>query len=223
VPLPSSRLHRPASVATLLVGALVLAGCGAGGLVTRGDADTGKKLFVAKCGGCHTLAAAGTSGAVGPNLDDSFAEARANGFEESAIADIVAGQIRDPGQYATGTGEARLQANMPAHLVSGQQLDDVAAFVAANAGTQGFTQQVALTGTNGKAIFKAKCGGCHTLKDAGTTGTVGPNLDQLKPAFARVQTQVIHGGAVMPAFKGVLTDAQITAVAKYVSSAAGKK
>ena len=108
-------------------------------------------------------------------------------------------------------------------LVSGQDLNDVAAFVAANAGTQGFTQQIALTGTNGKAIFKAKCGGCHTLADAGTTGTVGPNLDQLKPALARVHRQVVNGGAIMPAFKCVLTDAQITAVAKYVSSVAGKK
>jgi cbb3-type cytochrome c oxidase subunit III len=206
----------------LLVGALVLAGCGAGGVVSRGDKDTGKKLFVSKCGGCHTLAAAATQGTVGPNLDDSFAEARANGFKESAIADIVAGQIRDPGQYATGTAQDRLQTNMPPNLVTGADLNDVAAFVAANAGTQGFTQQVSVTGTNGKAIFKAKCGGCHTLADAATTGTQGPNLDQLKPAFAVVKRQVEHGGSIMPAFKGVLTDAQITAVAKYVSSHAGK-
>jgi cbb3-type cytochrome c oxidase subunit III len=222
VPQPSSRLPELARVGALLVVALVLAGCGAGGLVTHGDTAAGKTLFVAKCGGCHTLAAAGTSGTIGPNLDDSFAEARANGFKESAIADIVAGQVRNPGQYATGTSLDRLPANMPAHLVGGQQLDDVAAFVAANAGTQGFTQQVAVTGTNGQAIFKAKCGGCHTLAAAGTTGTVGPNLDQLKPPLARVKTQVEHGGAIMPAFKGVLTDPQIAAVAKYVSSHAGK-
>jgi cbb3-type cytochrome c oxidase subunit III len=190
--------------------------------VAGGDQGTGEKVFVSKCGGCHTLAAAGTQGAVGPNLDDSFAEARANGFKESAIADIVAGQIREPGQYATGQGEARLQANMPPNLVTGADLDDVAAFVAANAGTQGFAQQASVTGTNGKAIFKAKCGGCHTLADAGTTGTQGPNLDQLKPAFAVAKSQVEHGGGIMPAFKGVLTDAQITAVAKYVSSSAGK-
>jgi cbb3-type cytochrome c oxidase subunit III len=223
VPQPNSRLLEPARVGALLVVAFLLAGCGAGGLVTRGDTDTGKKLFVAKCGACHTLAGAGTSGTIGPNLDDSFAEARANGYKESAIADIVAGQIREPGQYATGSAQDRLQANMPANLVSGQQLNDVAAFVAANAGTQGFTQQIAVTGTNGQTIFKTKCGSCHTLAAAGTSGTVGPNLDQLKPPFARVQAQVIHGGGVMPAFKGVLTDPQITAVAKYVSSHAGKK
>jgi cbb3-type cytochrome c oxidase subunit III len=222
VPQRSSRLPEPARVCALVAIAFALAGCGAGGLVTKGDTGTGKKLFLAKCGGCHTLAAAGTSGTIGPNLDDSFAEARANGFKESAIADIVAGQIRNPGQYATGTAQDRLQANMPAHLVSGQDLDDVAAFVAANAGLQGFSQQVSLTGKNGEAIFKLKCGGCHTLAAAGTTGKVGPNLDQLKPPLARVKTQVEHGGAIMPAFKGVLTDAQIAAVAKYVSSHAGK-
>jgi mono/diheme cytochrome c family protein len=68
----------------------------------------------------------------------------------------------------------------------------------------------------------ANCGSCHTLADAGTSGNVGPNLDQLKPAESIVQHQVINGGGAMPAFKGQLTPAQITAVAKYVSSVAGK-
>jgi len=77
--------------------------------------------------------------------------------------------------------------------------------------------------TSGKDIFVANCGSCHTLAAAGTTGTVGPNLDQLKPAFARAQTQVINGGAIMPAFKGKLTPAQIKAVAMYVASNAGKR
>jgi cbb3-type cytochrome c oxidase subunit III len=218
----TSRLRSLRLIAVLCAGALALTGCGAGGLVSKGDTSTGQKLFVAKCGACHTLAAAGTSGTIGPNLDDAFAEARANGFRQSAIADIVAGQVRNPGQYATGSAKDRLQANMPANLVQGQDLNDVAEFVAANAGSQGFSQQAAVTGNNGAAIFKAKCGGCHTLAAAGTTGTVGPNLDQLKPPLARVQRQVEHGGAIMPAFKGVLTGAQIAAVAKYVSSNAGK-
>ena len=216
------RISRPRSALPLLGAALLLSGCGAGGLVTKGDKDTGKKLFQQQCSACHTLAAAGASGTIGPNLDDSFAEARKEGYKESAIADIVAGQIRYPGQYATGTGLGRLQANMPANLVRGHQVDDVAAFVAANAGAQGFAEATAVTSLDGKTIFKAKCGSCHTLADAGTTGTVGPNLDQLKPPFARAKKQVINGGALMPAFKGVLTNAQIVAVAKYVSSHAGK-
>jgi cbb3-type cytochrome c oxidase subunit III len=210
--------------ACLLLGAvLVLAGCGTGGLVRRGDKDAGKKLFIANCSACHTLAAAGTSGTIGPNLDDAFAEARKEGYKESAIEDIVAGQIRAPGQYATGGSVDRLKQNMPANLVRGAELADVAAFVAANAGVSGFATATAVTGTNGAAIFKAKCGTCHTLAAAGTTGTVGPNLDALKPAFARVQRQVTNGGAIMPAFKTMLNAAQIRAVAKYVSSHAGKK
>jgi mono/diheme cytochrome c family protein len=74
----------------------------------------------------------------------------------------------------------------------------------------------------GKAVFSsAGCSGCHTLKAAGATGTVGPNLDQLKPSFATVQHQVIHGGAVMPPFAGQLTPKQIADVAAFVSSSAG--
>ena len=74
----------------------------------------------------------------------------------------------------------------------------------------------------GKQVFTQSCGGCHTLKDAGTTGNVGPNLDDLKPDEATVQRQVTNGGGAMPAFKGQLTDAQIKAVAQYVSSVAGQ-
>ena len=74
----------------------------------------------------------------------------------------------------------------------------------------------------GKQVFTQSCGSCHTLKDAATTGTVGPNLDDLKPDEATVQRQVTNGGGVMPAFKGQLTDAQIKAVSQYVSSVAGQ-
>jgi mono/diheme cytochrome c family protein len=74
----------------------------------------------------------------------------------------------------------------------------------------------------GKIVFKSSsCGGCHTLKDAGSTGTVGPNLDQLKPGFARVKRQVENGGGPMPAFKDTLSAKQIDDVAAYVSSVAG--
>ena len=73
----------------------------------------------------------------------------------------------------------------------------------------------------GKALFVSSCGTCHTLKDAGTAGAVGPNLDNLKPDLARVARQVTNGGKIMPPFKGTLTPAQIQAVAAYVSSVAG--
>ena len=74
----------------------------------------------------------------------------------------------------------------------------------------------------GKQVFTQNCGGCHTLKDAGTTGSVGPNLDELKPPQATVVRQVNNGGGPMPAFKGKLTPAQIDAVATYVSTVAGQ-
>ena len=204
--------------------ALALTACGTGGIATGGNKETGKKLFLGRggCAGCHTLAAAGSSSTIGPNLDDAFAQARADGYKESSIRAIVLDQIRDPGQYATHPNDPNLlQANMPANLVKDQEAEDVAAFVAANAGVGGFT--IAFTSKNGKEIFTKMCGGCHTLKDAGTSGTKGPNLDQLKPGFPRVQKQVINGGVVMPAFKGRLTDEQIKAVARYVASHAGKK
>jgi mono/diheme cytochrome c family protein len=74
----------------------------------------------------------------------------------------------------------------------------------------------------GKAVFTANCGACHTLADAGTSGQVGPDLDQLKPDAATVQKQVENGGGAMPAFKGTLSDADIANVAAYVSSVAGQ-
>jgi len=207
--------------------ALALTACGTGG-ISQGAADqaNGKKLFLGKggCGGCHTLAAAGSSGTIGPNLDDAFAEARKyDNYKESAVRNIVREQIRYPGQYNTAQNNPEfLTGNMPANLVTGKDAEDVAAFVAANAGVQGFAESQVVSGTNGKKIFQQECASCHTLKDAGATGTVGPNLDQLKAAFPIVKKQVTNGGAVMPAFKNKLTKAQIDAVAKYVATHAGK-
>ena len=219
---PFKKWRSACAAGAALALAAVAAGCGGTGS-SHADLVNGKKLFIAKCGGCHTLAAAGTQGTVGPNLDDSFARPRKEGFKESSIADIVAGQIREPGQYATKPNNPNyLNANMPAHLVKGSDLNDVAEFVAANAGKQGFAEQSVVRSTSGKVIFKTKCGGCHTLAAAGTSGTQGPNLDQLKPPFAVAKAQVEHGGGIMPAFKGTLTDQQITAVAKFVASSAGK-
>jgi cbb3-type cytochrome c oxidase subunit III len=206
--------------------AIALAACGTGGIATgAADQENGKKLFLGKgqCAGCHTLAAAGSSSTIGPNLDDAFAQARADGYKESAILNIVHDQIRFPGQYPTAQKNPDfLQANMPANLVKGKDAEDVAAYVAANAGVQGFAESQVISGTNGKNIFEKKCASCHTLKDAGATGTIGPNLDQLMPSFAIAQKQVTNGGQVMPAFKNVLTKAQIDAVARYVATHAGK-
>jgi cbb3-type cytochrome c oxidase subunit III len=208
--------------------ALLAAGCGTGGVASgaqRPDTQSGQQLFTEKCGACHTLAAAGTSGTIGPNLDDAFAAARNQGYEESSIENVVLDQIRlGSGELATYTTNKKftVQTPMPANIVKGQDAIDVAAYVASVAGAGGPAAPSKNPGTNGEAIFKTNCASCHTLAAAGATGTIGPNLDQLKPAMAVVVHQVTNGGAIMPAFKGKLTDAQIQAVAKYVSSSAGK-
>jgi cbb3-type cytochrome c oxidase subunit III len=197
-----------------LLGALVLlAGCGTGGKAPSiADQANGKKLFTsAGCGGCHVLADAGAKGTVGPNLDDAFAGDRAQGFKESTIENVVLDQIREANPP------------MPKNLVKGQDAVDVSAYVAAVAGTgKANAKPPSALGNDGKTIFQSECASCHTLAAAAAHGTIGPNLDQLKPSEAIVQHQVEVGGGVMPAFKGTLTAAQIAAVAKFVSSSAGK-
>jgi cbb3-type cytochrome c oxidase subunit III len=207
-------------VAAGLGAALLVAGCGTGGPAGgHPDVANGQKLFTGAgtCSACHTLAAAGSSGTIGPNLDNAFRADRQQGFGQTAIENVVLDQIR------LGSGEVIGGTPMPANLVHGQDAVDVAAYVASVAGTGPATSGTpAQVGNNGEAIFKTNCASCHTLKAAAATGTVGPNLDQLKPKQAIVVHQVTNGGAVMPAFKGKLTPAQIQAVAAFVASNAGK-
>jgi mono/diheme cytochrome c family protein len=66
------------------------------------------------------------------------------------------------------------------------------------------------------------CGNCHTLAAAGSSGTIGPNLDDLQPDFDTVVEQVTNGGGAMPAFGGRLSEQQINDVAAYVSESAGE-
>jgi mono/diheme cytochrome c family protein len=215
--------------------ALAASGCGAVKKVTSGDPSNGKTLFVANCGSCHTLADAKTQGTVGPNLDDAFSSDKTQGFSIQTMTDVVRGQIAYPDPENA----------MPANLVNGQDADDVSVYVAKCSGvpncgvtaakpSPSSTTTTAGTTTTtptpsgggnaqGKQVFEsAGCGGCHTLKDAGTSGNVGPNLDTLKPSKDTVAKQVTNGGGGMPPFKGQLSPAQIDAVAAYVSSVSGK-
>ena len=75
----------------------------------------------------------------------------------------------------------------------------------------------------GKEVFlgAAACGSCHTLAEAGTTGSIGPNLDASKPPPELVVERVTNGMGVMPSFADTLSEEQIQDVAAYVSSAAG--
>ena len=71
----------------------------------------------------------------------------------------------------------------------------------------------------GKSLFVETCGGCHTLADAGTTGAVGPNLDDAKSDEAKVAGMIASGGGAMP--PGLLEGEEADAVAAYVAGAAG--
>jgi mono/diheme cytochrome c family protein len=73
----------------------------------------------------------------------------------------------------------------------------------------------------GKAIFTQSCASCHTLADAGATGSVGPNLDNTKLDRTAIAAQIRKGGGGMPAFGGTLASQQIDAVAAYVAAATG--
>jgi mono/diheme cytochrome c family protein len=77
--------------------------------------------------------------------------------------------------------------------------------------------------TAGEGTFDQTCSSCHTLMAAGSSGTVGPNLDELKPDQALVEKQVTNGGGGMPAFGGSLSEEEIKNVAEFVSHWAGKK
>jgi mono/diheme cytochrome c family protein len=72
-------------------------------------------------------------------------------------------------------------------------------------------------GPNGKAVFTSTCGGCHTLKAAGTNGTVGPNLDNISLGAADIEKIVRSGRGAMPAQGDKLSKAEISAVAAYVA------
>ena len=211
---------------------LVAAGCGTGGLGDRkADRVRGKELFSSKCAACHVLADAGAVGTVGPNLDDAFAEVRKQGFQESTIFEVINKQIK----YPTGrdlydpSREVHLNGPLPtvemaANIVTGSDRDAVSAYVSGVAGkpVQGGAGGKS-TSADGKDIFaQSGCGACHTLKGAGASGQIGPNLDTAKPARDRIILRVTAGKGVMPSFKGKLSDDQIGAVADYITGIAGK-
>ena len=73
---------------------------------------------------------------------------------------------------------------------------------------------------NGEQVFaSAGCGGCHTFAAAGSSGTVGPNLDEAAPSFGLVVGMVTNGGGAMPSFSDKLSEDEIRDVAAFVSGA----
>lgn len=178
------------------------------------DPAEGKAIFQQTCGGCHTLREAGTNGSnpvqnpsSGPNLDDAFAASREEGYAPDTIAEVVRGQIAYP------------VAPMPEDLLNDADADAVALYVSLVAGNPDASigGGPSAGGDDPKSMFTSNCGSCHTLEKAGTSGTVGPNLDEAQPTFEKAVRQITNGGGGMPAFGPQLTDEQIRALARYVS------
>jgi cytochrome c6 len=74
----------------------------------------------------------------------------------------------------------------------------------------------------GEEVFAANgCGSCHTLEAAGSSGGVGPNLDDSQPDFELVVERVTNGAGAMPSFRDTLSEQQIRDVAAYVVASTG--
>jgi cytochrome c6 len=129
------------------------------------------------------------------------------GSSSSSEATTVEGAVENE----TGAAEEEAEAEEPAEEADtgGAEAGGESAAVAAVAA--------------GKTVFTTNCGSCHTLKEASTSGEVGPNLDELEPDLATVEHQVENGGGGMPAFgkEGTLSAAEIKDVATFVSTVAG--
>jgi mono/diheme cytochrome c family protein len=202
--------------------AIGLTGCDLG---PKPDLARGQQLFTQKCGSCHTLTGAGTNGAVGPNLDYAFKEARANGQDPDTFEGVIKAQVENP-RPAT---PQQVNVYMPADLVTGDDLNDVASYVASVAGVPGIKPPVFAP----PQFFATNCGGCHTLAQAGTTGTTGPDLDEaLKGMSAQQISQSIsdpnaviapgYQPNVMPQnFGQTLQPDQLQALVSYLQTATG--
>lgn len=202
------------------------------------------------CASCHKLADAGSTGQIGPDLDSAFLQSRRDGFDESTIQQVVLDQIYypteetptgAPGMPAVDTTLPECRQGKKDGCVENQQqaAESIAAYVAsvAGVGEPGAAPPPSPPAAQppppstqpggdlqaGKQVFaSAGCGSCHTLADAGSTGQVGPNLDQARPAESLVVDRVTNGRGAMPPFKGQLSGEEIAAVARYVSQVAGR-
>jgi mono/diheme cytochrome c family protein len=181
------KLIRPLlALAALGAVLVVVSGCG----TTTADTARGRDLFRTKCGVCHTLAQAGTTAQVGPNLDDAFASAREAGEDSETIEGIVRAQVESP---RPSNGDPAV--SMPADVVDGQDLDDVAAYVGEWAGVPGAAPPKVPGGPGAQVFANNGCGTCHTLAAAKAGGVTGPNFDEVLPGQSAA---MIHESIVDP-------------------------
>ena len=214
-------------IAALAAVALPVSGCG----TTSADPERGRVLFIEKCGTCHAMAQAGTTGQTGPDLDDAFAAARAAGETGDTVEGVVEAQVEFPRPSNDDDS-----VSMPADLVTGQDLQDVAAYVGLYAGVPGAAPPKVPGGPGAQVFANSGCGGCHALAEAKTGGTVGPDLDEVLPGqdAAKVEQDIVDPNAViaegyppnvMPSnFEQSLSPKEIEDLVKYLleSTSGGK-
>jgi len=219
-------MHRPSQLirALLALAALAALAVGASGCgTTTADMARGRTLFKEKCGVCHTLAQAGTTAQIGPNLDDAFAAARESGEGGDTIEGIVKAQVGYP---RPDNGNAAV--SMPRDIVTGQDLDDVAAYVGMYAGVPGAAPPRVPGGPGAQVFANNGCGTCHTLAAAGSGGVTGPNLNEVLPgqSVAMVHESIVDPNAqiakgypanVMPQnFEQTISAKEISQLAEYL-------
>jgi mono/diheme cytochrome c family protein len=159
---------RAGALAAVLGGLVFMLGCDAS---EDADLERGRALFLQNCGTCHSLAEAGSRAQQGPDLDASFAQARGDGMDSDTVEGVVQQQISNPREIDEGVPDYTA-VYMPPDLVTGQDAEDVAAYVASVAGVPG--AEPPPLGTPAE-VFTERCGSCHSLQ-AGTGDGTGPNL-----------------------------------------------
>ena len=220
-PNPTRPLLALAALAAIALGA---AGCG----TSTADVERGRVLFVQNCGTCHTLAQAGTTAQIGPNLDKAFSAARASGQDGDTVAGVVKAQVENPRPSTDNPA-----VSMPAEIVTGQDLEDVAAYMARYAGVPGAAPPEAPGGLGAQVFANNGCGGCHTLAAANSGGVIGPNLDEVLPgkSLAMIHESIVDPNKavakgfpanVMPANYGeIITPEQLDQLVQYLSESTG--
>ncbi|MGB0121761.1 MAG: c-type cytochrome [Solirubrobacterales bacterium] len=164
---------------------IVLSGCTSESAPINGDfQDRGRQLFNAKCGTCHVMAAAASVGQQGPNLDTAFASAREIGMDDDTINGVVKAQVLHPRPSEDNFPGV----SMPADIVTGNDLEDVAAYIARYAGVPGAKPPIAPGEGPGAQVYANNgCGSCHILAAAESSGVVGPDLDEVIPGMSKEQ------------------------------------
>lgn len=215
LPIPKSPGRRALSILCLIAVGGALGGCD---IHEDADVDNGEQLFAEKCASCHTLAHAGSEGRIGPDLDAAFSRSRKDGMDQDTIEAVVERMIAFP------------QGNeMPANLVEGEDLEDVAHYVAKYAGKPGAKPANPAAGDPGGQVFLSQgCGSCHVLSAANSEGAVGPNLDEtlegkdsayIEKQIVDPNSQVVSGfqaGQMPENYEEVIQPDQLQALVEFI-------